>query len=1613
MPALVSVPRTAVHAWLPQRDPLQGPLLATATAALGQLDDQYHNHDSHLELFAPFSSAPQDPVARIPSLARCHRIAWGQWDPNQGQDAAATNMGILATGAHSGAVTLYDPAKLVANQDPLLHELASPHRTPVRGLDFSPAQKNLLATGAANAEILIWDLTSPSSPFSPGSRSRSLDSITSLAWNPSVVHILASSSNSGMTVVWDLKSKREITALSYTSQGATGLGPSGFGGGPGGAGSGLGSGGFGGMGGGAGGLGGHSVVRWHPENPTKLVTASEDDHAPFLLVWDLRNWKEPERVLRGHDKGILSLEFCPSDPDLVLSSGKDGRTLTWSLSSAALGHEGPVAEVSAATGANWTFDASWCPRNPGFIATSSLDGTLAVHSLQATNAPPVEDPSTANGPDATADPSALGADSFFESAIAANARNAPLVSLAVEPRWLRRPASVAWGFGGRLVTIDTKGSSVRIERRVTLPDVVERADRLRRAERGEDEGGLARFADEQAAQQGQGSTAAAATEDGSDDGWGLLRTLFHAGAGLGGALEGQRDALVEMLLAADADAHGDVDADAFDRDELRARVETLARELKGESVPASGAAEGEKEDGGSVEVKEEELDDAGALFGGAAQGGDEAGFGFGAGSGDDFLAQLSSGAPAPTATAADESKPDVAAAAAAVEEADVASPFSLSTPSTSEPDTLLTRALVVGDFASAVTLALALSRWADALLFALQSGSPDLVDQARRAYFAERAAEVPYLRVLRAVGSTSASGAASDELKLAALVRDLDPSNWREALLLLSTYASPASFPSLAAQLGAQLEREWRTSGDRKWRERATRAFAAAGAQALGRLASVWSQVADEEQQRALAQAESAGAGERFAARAAALQGLVEKLRAFEHATGGAQPSSDVAGELDELHGAYLEYAELLAGQGRADLALEYVARTPDAFDPVRRERVLRAAGAGVGAGSSSRSAPSSAQQYQPYGQQRAAAAQPQRSAYGVPAYGGYQAQQPAASNVYNPYAPPAPVQQQQQQQQPSAYNPYAPPPPAGAALAPVPPVAAAAAAPPAARNPYASAAALTNPIDDPYAPNPYAAKPAGQQPSASSFQPQQQQQQASQYDPYAPQNPGAGLPAPPPIRTESPSFAKPPTSSAAPPPPRAKPDGGWNDAPILPPSALRRHTPAPPSAPAQAPIASPFPNSSPVGSPFGGPPGAAGVPPPPPSRGGKRTPAPPPPPMASGPKFAPPPPKGVNRPATMQLPPQAPASAPQRALSPPAQQQQQQQQAFNPYAPPPPSQPQSLGASFGPGAGGPNGFPQPPPPPQQQSAPAPPPPRAAPGPVYAAPPPPRAQQQPPPPTRGSVMTPPPPPRPMSAGGNRLPPPSAPGPAPPMPSMPPPPPQQQPHGMGQFVPPPPPTGARPPPPPQQQQQQQQPSIQGALKSPSLGGPPQARSPQLGGANGFAAPPPPPPAQGQGPQPPRPAPNGQQQQQGPQGSMPPPPPPQANGGPRPPPPRVEPPKMKYPPGDRSHIPSTYQPIVDILSAELARLRQIVPPQQGKLVAETDKRLNLLYDLLNNEALSKSSADRVLDICQAIAARDQAKALDLHFALLTQAPPAPDVAPFQAALKLLVQRMQPPQ
>jgi protein transport protein SEC31 len=93
-----------------------------------------------------------------------------------------------------------------------------------------------------------------------------------------------------------------------------------------------------------------SDFAWHPDNvsfhipilrrnltrldqATRLITASEDDSQPVIMLWDLRNARAPERILQGHERGVLSVSWCPQDPELLISCGKDNRTLVWNPSS--------------------------------------------------------------------------------------------------------------------------------------------------------------------------------------------------------------------------------------------------------------------------------------------------------------------------------------------------------------------------------------------------------------------------------------------------------------------------------------------------------------------------------------------------------------------------------------------------------------------------------------------------------------------------------------------------------------------------------------------------------------------------------------------------------------------------------------------------------------------------------------------------------------------------------------------------------------------------------------------------------------------------------------------------------------------------------------------------------------------------------------------------------------------------------------------------------------------------------------------------------------------------------------------------------------------------------
>ncbi len=159
-------------------------------------------------------------------------------------------------------------------------------------MEFNPLKPNIIATAGAKGEIFVYDVNDPESAFRLGAAAARADDIEALAWNRKVSHILATGGSAGFVTVWDLKSKKPSLTLNNNRKAV-------------------------------------SAIAWDPNNSTKLLTSTPDDNTPVIFLWDLRNSNAPERVLQGHEQGVLSLSWCKHDSDLLLSSGKDNKVIIW------------------------------------------------------------------------------------------------------------------------------------------------------------------------------------------------------------------------------------------------------------------------------------------------------------------------------------------------------------------------------------------------------------------------------------------------------------------------------------------------------------------------------------------------------------------------------------------------------------------------------------------------------------------------------------------------------------------------------------------------------------------------------------------------------------------------------------------------------------------------------------------------------------------------------------------------------------------------------------------------------------------------------------------------------------------------------------------------------------------------------------------------------------------------------------------------------------------------------------------------------------------------------------------------------------------------------------
>lgn len=845
-------------------------------------------------------------------------------------------------------------------------------------------------------------------------------------------------------------------------------------------------------------------------------------------------------------------------------------------------------------------------------------------------------------------------DDIFGAAAADQSESvsAPAISLKQPPKWLKRPVSAAFGFGGQLVSVSNLAGAtgknqsrvVHIREVVTESDVLERAKKLDLAAGSKAE--LGTFCEEMSKKEGAEPTAGA--------GWKALRTLFDANS---------REELVTLL--------------GFSKEEIAAQVAEAIKNYK----PQGGSADDDEEavpgtprdPAVTFAEKTEEMTDSKAgtsdadgtasakgmqsettpsetsttanqteisettepsLFGGEH---DDGGLALGtpqtdAGAAADFFSSMATvrGAiPAhmdvPHSMVPKDSS--VAAtigsrASSVVSDNMKSNTFKIYPVDESEVDRLITRALVLGDFESAVTLSLSADRFADALILAVRGG-PDLLAKTQKAYFERRTTQLPFLRLFQSIVSND----------LTDIVQNADLAEWQEIFVVLCTFARPDEFNNLAEQLGQRIEFRYRTteqadSGSKEQRKNALLCYLAAGK--LEKAVNIWIDELKEDEHAAVEAAKEIAGTSRYSARATALQTFIEKIAVFQAATGYsdkdlAQPTrSEAVAEsgarsyrLAALYDRYYEYADLLATQGMIDLAVKYIRRTPEDYQgqsagqggfKTARDRYLGGASASSGRATT------------PAATQSSSASKPTSLAtpmpYGIPPPIQPPSNAPASYSSYGPTTP-APVMNNQPTNAYGSVN--------GSTFG----------APP-------------HPVSTPYATNNYGGSNYG----APAYGP------TGNYGQPATSAAPAQLPPPPMGRPKD--LAPPPIPAA-----QRRDIPGWNDAPSL--ANPKRPTSAAGTSKPQ-PISSPFPESQMTGPPQtppirGDQTGFFG---PPPSRSNTNSALPPPPPRASGPPparanvgqgngAAPPPTAGPRPPSQGGPPPGAIAGPPppSRTMSP------------------------------------------------------------------------------------------------------------------------------------------------------------------------------------------------------------------------------------------------------------------------------------------------------------------------------------------------------------------------
>lgn len=120
------------------------------------------------------------------------------------------------------------------------------------------------------------------------------------------------------------------------------------------------------------------VICWSKSISTQIAVTLDDDKKRELQIWDLRNQKGPIVVIdRVHTKGIRAMDWCETDPDLILTAGRDKKVVCWNYTQ----EEVPIMDSDLNAD---IFDVKWSKKLPSIYAVCTANKT-SICTLNDTN----------------------------------------------------------------------------------------------------------------------------------------------------------------------------------------------------------------------------------------------------------------------------------------------------------------------------------------------------------------------------------------------------------------------------------------------------------------------------------------------------------------------------------------------------------------------------------------------------------------------------------------------------------------------------------------------------------------------------------------------------------------------------------------------------------------------------------------------------------------------------------------------------------------------------------------------------------------------------------------------------------------------------------------------------------------------------------------------------------------------------------------------------------------------------------------------------------------------------------------------------------------------------